>query len=190
MKTGYGKNETGRKGNQELIEEIVERLAGRHSTAVVLFHQAVAERLGLGPTDHKCLHLLREHGGIAAGEPITASKLAAITGLTTGAMTGVVARLERAGFLRREPDSQDQRRQLLYPDMERGRDIHNAIAPIRKDVAAMLKDFDNHQLAAIAQFLAHSTELAYRHAAVMRAQGSMVLDGDDGRRKTERKSPR
>lgn len=54
---------TARKRDQELIEEIVGRLAGRHSTAVVLFHQAVAERLGLGPTDHKCLDLLRERGG-------------------------------------------------------------------------------------------------------------------------------
>jgi DNA-binding MarR family transcriptional regulator len=190
MKNDRRKKETGRKGNQELIEQIVERLAGQHSTAVVLFHQAVAERLGLGPTDHKCLHLLREQGGIAAGEPITASKLAAITGLTTGAMTGVVARLERAGFLRRELDPQDQRRQLLYPDMERGREIHKVFAPIRKDVAALLQDFDSHQLAGIAQFLTQSTEYVYRHAALMRAQDSLALDGNAQGSNTERKSPR
>lgn len=190
MKSDRRENPVERKANQDLIEEIVERLAGRHSTAVVLLHQAVAERLGLGPTDHKCLHLLREHGGIAVKEPVTASKLAAITGLTTGAMTGVVARLERAGFLRREPDPQDQRRQLLYADMERGREIQSAFAPIRKDVAVALEAFDNHQLAAIAQFLMCSTDLAYRHAAVMRAQGSLALDGNDRRRKTERRSSR
>ncbi len=162
------------KRDQELIEEIVGRLAGRHSTAVVLFHQAVAERLGLGPTDHKCLDLLRERGGIAAGETITASKLAAITGLTTGAMTGVVARLERAGFLRREPDPQDQRRQLLYPDMERAREIHNVFAPIRKDVATLLEGLDKHELTTIAKFLAQSTEFAYRHAALLRAQDTLA----------------
>ncbi|MDR5726742.1 MAG: MarR family transcriptional regulator [Terriglobia bacterium] len=165
---------TGRKRDHRLIEEIVGRLAGRHSTAVVLFHQAVAERLGLGPTDHKCLDLLRERGGIASGETITASKLAAITGLTTGAMTGVVARLERAGFLRREPDAHDQRRQLLYPDMERTQEIHNVFAPIRKDVAGLLQGFDTHQLTAIAQFLAQSTEFAYRHTALLRAQDTLA----------------
>ncbi len=165
---------TVRQRDQELIEEIVGRLAGRHSTAVVLFHQAVAERLGLGPTDHKCLALLRERGGIAAGETITASKLAAITGLTTGAMTGVVARLERAGFLRREPDPQDQRRQLLYPDMERAREIHNVFAPIRKDVATLLEGFDTHELTAIAEFLAQSTEFTYRHTALLRAQDTLA----------------
>jgi len=161
---------TAHKCDQKLIEEIVGRLAGRHSTAVVLFHQAVAESLGLGPTDHKCLDLLRGRGGIAAGETITASKLAAITGLTTGAMTGVVARLERGGFLRREQDPQDQRRQLLYPDMEQAREVHNVFAPIRKDVSTMLEGFDTHQLTAIAEFLAQSTEFAYRHTALLRAQ--------------------
>ena len=79
----------------------VGRLARRHSTAAVLFHHVVAERLGLGPTDHKCLDLLRERGAMAG------SDLCAITGLTSGAITGVVARLERAGYLRREPDPRD-----------------------------------------------------------------------------------
>jgi len=46
----------------DLAEEIVGRLARRHSTAVVLFHHLVAECLGPSPTDHKCLDLLRERG--------------------------------------------------------------------------------------------------------------------------------
>lgn len=62
---------------QELVEQIVGQLIRQHSTAVVLFHQAVAERLGIGPTDHKCLDLLRERGAL------TGSDLAALTGLTT-----------------------------------------------------------------------------------------------------------
>src|SRR5712692_1923719 len=107
-----------RQRKNELTEEIVGRLVRRHSTAVVLFHHAVAERLGIGPTDHKCLDLLRERG------PMTGSELAALTGLTTGAITGVVARLERVGYLRREPDPHDRRQQILNPARERVRDIH------------------------------------------------------------------
>src|SRR6266849_1773473 len=117
-----------RKSRQELAGEIVGRLARRHSTAVVLFHHAVAERLGLGPTDHKCLDLLRERGAM------TGSDLAAITDLTSGAITGVVARLGRAGYLRREPDPHDRRQQILYPALERIRDIQHVFDPIRKDV--------------------------------------------------------
>src|SRR5215472_17319297 len=84
------------RSRRALIQEIVGVLARRHSTAVVLFHHAVAEHLGLGRTDHKCLDLLRDRG------PMAGSDLSAITGLTSGAITGVVARLEQAGYLRRE----------------------------------------------------------------------------------------
>jgi DNA-binding MarR family transcriptional regulator len=154
---------TTRQSKSERIEEIVGRLVRRNSIAVVLFHHAVAERLGIGPTDHRCLDLLRERGAL------TGSELAAITGLTTGAITGVVARLEQAGYLRRESDSHDRRKQTLYPSLERMQGIKHLFDPIRKDVTALLERFDTHQLAAIAEFLAHSTDLAYRHVALLRS---------------------
>lgn len=163
-----------RKTQHQLAEDIVGRLARRHSTAAVLFHHAVAERLGLGPTDHKCLDLLRERGAM------TGSELAAITGLTTGAITGVVARLERAGYLRREPDPEDGRKQTLYPALERVEDIKDVFEPIREDMAAMLKAFDAHQLTAIAEFLTRSTDLAYNHAALLRAQTLCAATGTHG----------
>jgi DNA-binding MarR family transcriptional regulator len=153
-----------RKSKQELAEEIVGQSVRRYSTAAVLFHHAVAERLGLGPTDHKCLDLLRERGAM------TGSELAAITGLTTGAITGVVARLEQAGYLHREPDPHDGRKQILFPASERLRNIHDVFDPIRKDMAALLEGFDAHRLTAIAEFLTRSTDCAYRHVALLRAQ--------------------
>jgi DNA-binding MarR family transcriptional regulator len=155
----------------KLIEDIVRLLARRHSTAVVLFHHAVAERMGLGPTDHKCLDLLRDRGAM------TGSDLGAITGLTSGAITGVVARLERAGYLRREPDPNDGRKQILHLARERA-PIQEMIDPLRKDVATMLKNFDTHQLTAIAEFLARSTDLAYRHAALLRAETISAMGRD------------
>jgi len=152
-----------RKNQPELVEAIVGRLARRHSTATVLFHHAVAERLGVGPTDLKCLDVLRERG------EMTGSELVAITGLTSGAITGVVARLERAGYLRREPDSRDGRQQILSPAQERVRDIHGVFEPLRADVAALLDTFDARQLTAIAEFLAGTTDAVYRHVALLRA---------------------
>src|SRR5216684_8691798 len=114
-----------RKSKQVLAGEIVGRLARRHSTAVVLFHHAVAERLGLGPTDHKCLDLLRERGAMAG------SDLCAITGLTSGAITSVVARLERARYLSRETHPHDGRKQVLSIALERVH-IHEVINPLRE----------------------------------------------------------
>src|SRR5260370_41605115 len=152
-----------RESQHKLADEIVGRLARQHSTAVVLFRHAVAEGLGLGLTDHKCLDLLRERGAMAG------SDLGAITGLTSGAITGVVARLERAGYLRREPDPHDGRKQILHLALELAH-IQDVIGPLRKDVAALLEEFDTHQLKAIAEFLARTTDLIYRHAALLRAE--------------------
>src|SRR6266700_6556920 len=152
-----------RESQHKLADQIVGRLARRHSTAVVLFHHAVAERLGLGPTDHKCLDLLRDRGAMAG------SDLGAITGLTSGAITGVVARLERAGYLRRDPDPHDRRKQILLLALERS-PIQDVIDPLRRDVAALLENFDTHQLTAIAEFLARTTDLIYRHAALLRGE--------------------
>ncbi len=169
-----------RRGKYELVEEIVGRLARRHSTAVVLFHHAVAERLGLGPTDHKCLDVLRDRGAMAG------SDLAAITGLTSGAITGVVARLEQAGYVRRAQDPHDGRKQILSVALERS-PVHDAINPLRKDVAALLEQFDTHQLNAIAEFLAQTTDLVYRHGALLRAE---TISETGGARPTGRKSSR
>ena len=170
----------------ELAEEITGRLVRRHSIAIVLFHQAVAERLGLGPTDHKCLDLLRERGAMSG------SDLAAITDLTSGAITGVVARLERAGYLRRQPDPHDRRRQILSPVLERVREIQQMFGPIRDDVAALLDRFDTRQLTAIAEFLTGSTDLAYRHVGLLRAQATAPAPDPDtkGRAVRPPKSPR
>lgn len=147
----------------ELIDEIVGNLSRRHSTAAILLHHALGERLGLGPADHKCLDLLRERG------PMTGSELAAITGLTTGGITGVAARLEEAGFVHREADPEDGRKQILHPSPEGARELHAVFAPIHQEVAALLAAYDVEQLAAIADFIARTTDIVYRHVALLRA---------------------
>src|SRR5215813_713559 len=98
----------GLRHRDELLHELT--LAGRRlSTATILFHQAVADRLGLNLTDHKCVDLLLLHG------PLTAGELASMTALTTGAITAALDRLGRAGFVRREADPGDRRRVVVRP---------------------------------------------------------------------------
>ncbi|HJU08350.1 MarR family transcriptional regulator [Dyella sp.] len=151
------------KHKDELIHEIVTRQMHRNSTAAVLFHQALAERLGLGPTDHKVFDLLREHG------PMSGSELVALTGITSGAITGVINRLEQAKFVRREADAKDGRRQILSPQTSRIRELHAVFHPLHQELANVLEKFDTRQLEAIAQFLIQGTDLLYRHSAVLRA---------------------
>ena len=154
----------------ELAAQIVGGLARRHGTATVLFHHAVAERLGLGPSDHKCLDLVRERGSM------TASELASLTGLTTGAITGVVGRLLRAGFLAREPDPHDGRKQILTVTEEAYRRIGAVFDGLAAEtVGALVDGFDDEQLATIAEFLRRATDLTLRRTAQLRGQS--LVDG-------------
>src|SRR2546421_6608771 len=84
-------------------------LLGRElSAAVVLFHQAIADRLGLSTTEWKCIDILLRSG------PTTAKQLAELAGLTTGGVTGVVDRLERAGYVERLANPDDRRSVIIH----------------------------------------------------------------------------
>ena len=92
-----------------------------HSIAM---HEAIASSLGINPTDLRCLELLQEHPGI------TPSRLAELAALTSGAVTGVLDRLEVAGFVRREADAEDRRRIIVRPLPERMADVAAAYQPL------------------------------------------------------------
>ncbi|MBB5853239.1 MarR family winged helix-turn-helix transcriptional regulator [Amycolatopsis umgeniensis] len=78
------------------------------STLTVLRHARLAERMGLSATDHKVLELVGQTSG-----PLTAGRIAEVTGLSTGAVTGVMDRLEKAGLARRVRDTADRRKVLI-----------------------------------------------------------------------------
>ena len=72
-----------------------------------LVGQAAADRIGINATDLNCLNILSFSGQMTAGE------LARATGLTTASITGVIDRLEAAGYVRRERDARDRRRVVV-----------------------------------------------------------------------------
>lgn len=77
------------------------------STAVVAFHEAVGAYLGVSAVDQRALGIIGAHG------PLSAGALAKEIGLTPGAVTGMVDRLERAGLVARTPDPADRRRVVI-----------------------------------------------------------------------------
>src|SRR5690349_6892549 len=119
------------------IDPIVELIGFRLSTATVLFHAAIADRLGVGATDAKCYSILRQTG------PITSGELAQRTSLTTGAITGVIDRLERAKLVRRARDPQDRRRIVLelVHDPERERAIGALYEPLGRAITELVGQF-------------------------------------------------
>src|SRR5205809_8022909 len=91
------------KARAALLQEL-EHALRRSSAQGVIFGQTVANVAGISPSDLECLDFLNLEG------PVTAGRLAEVTGLTTGAITGVVDRLEKAGLVRRERDADDRRK--------------------------------------------------------------------------------
>jgi len=118
-----------------LIEKLQEETQAQ-SAWTAFYHQAVADRLHLNPTDHKCLDLILKCHLAGEPEPMTPGALARITHLTTGAVTGVLDRLEHAGFVKREHDPQDRRRVIVRPTPER---IQHDVAPIFEQLSEGFK---------------------------------------------------
>jgi DNA-binding MarR family transcriptional regulator len=140
-------------------------VAGRslgNSSSMLL--NACAERLGLHSTDWGCVLLLNE----ALPTPLTAGQLAELTGLTTGAVTGVLDRLENAGYVRRERDPADRRRvivQLVPEEMARIQPMFDGMIA---DMVAMHRDYSDDELAVIVEMLTRSSDILRTHARRIR----------------------
>jgi DNA-binding MarR family transcriptional regulator len=126
-----------------------EDLGRELSARYVMFHQAIAQRLGLNVTDHKCSELLVRMG------PMTAGELARETGLTTGAITGVVNRLEKAGYVARTADPDDRRRVIVQPidNLERSLEARLLFEPFGRSVGKLMAHYNESERALIANYL-------------------------------------
>ena len=146
----------------ELVARLMDEMRAI-STVTILFHQAVADRLGLSVTDHKCAGMLMESG------PMTAGELAKRTGLTTGAITGVIDRLEQAGFAHRKRDADDRRRVIIEPDLKR---IERKIVPLfdsmGRSAAALYERYSAAELALILDFAVRSRAAAEEETRKLR----------------------
>lgn len=134
-----------------------------------MYHQAIADSLGVNVTDLKCLDLAREI------EELTPGKLAELTGLTTGSITVALDRLERAGYIRRQRDPRDRRKVIIQPIPDR---ILPKLLPIFASLGqAMGAEFgaryDNHDLALILDFMERSSHVLQIETAKLRVHTSM-----------------
>lgn len=147
-----------------LVEDLVRefRASGNQDNA---FDKLAADALGVNATDLHCLNIIENGGGISAGE------LAARSGLTSGAVTGVIDRLERAGFARRVPDPADRRRvrvevtPAFYARAER---IWGPLAAEWHSTLA--KRFTTDELERIIDFLRLTNNVGRRHLARLRGE--------------------
>ena len=147
----------------ELLRALDETLR-KVSAQSVLLNDTVAKLVGANPTDLECLDLL------GLGGPTTAGKLAAHTGLTTGATTAVIDRLERAGFARRLRSTEDRRSVLVEALPDRLSQIEALYQPLAVAVARLNEDYGDRQLAVIVDYLSRAVTLAAEHVVWLQTQ--------------------
>src|ERR1700758_1805360 len=121
----------------------------RSSAQGAMFAKTVADRAGISSSDMDCMDFLNLEGRMTAG------RLAELTGLTTGAITGVVDRLEKAGFVRRERDESDRRKVFIVPVPERLGEIGSFYVLMQR---AMQKLSDGYTDAELKLLLRYATE--------------------------------
>lgn len=129
--------------------------AGRDlSDAAVMFHTALAAKVGLGASHWKVLGMLERCG------PMTAGELSARSGLAPASITGIVDRLERGDWVRRRQDAQDARRVVvaLNPAVLR-RDFGRLFQGLARRLQALYGRYSDEQLELLLQFM---TEIAQR----------------------------
>lgn len=109
--------------------------------------EAAAQRLGVNLTDFRCLDILSRGAEISAGE------LAVEAGLTTGAVTALVDRLERAGYVERKRDPNDRRRVVIAPTRKASALVWPLFEGVVATSTAVLAQFSVSELATILRFL-------------------------------------
>ncbi|TWV37734.1 MarR family transcriptional regulator [Streptomyces misionensis] len=127
--------------------------------AHLIGQQELARRLGLTVTDLVCFTFVRR-----AGEDLlTAGDLAARAHVTTGAVTGILNRLERAGYVTRRPDPRDRRRVRVAAVPEAVGRVEAMYAGHQRRLAALLTDYAPDQLAVLTDWFTRSTALAHEY---------------------------
>jgi DNA-binding MarR family transcriptional regulator len=134
------------------------------SAQSVMLSQAAADRLGMASSDIECFDLLSLHG------PMTAGRLAELTGLTTGAITGVIDRLERANYVHRERDPHDRRRVIVQPHLERHADAAPVFGPLAVAMDRMLAGYSDEQLALLLDFSTRANAITLEQIARLRSE--------------------
>jgi DNA-binding MarR family transcriptional regulator len=157
--------QTGQQGRAQLFAAFAASLR-RTGSLMQLMGQAAAERIGINATDLNTLNLLSFRGQMTAGQ------LAKATGLSTASITGVIDRLEEAGFVRRERDAADRRRVVVRLITERAvREIAPVFLPMVKTWQQLAENYSDDELKLIVDFTGQLEQVLREHITRLRDEG-------------------
>lgn len=149
---------------QRLLQDLAGEIrAGQRATDVV--DELVCQLLGINRTDARCLDILEQEGSMSAGQ------LAQESRLTTGAITAVIDRLERAGYARRVPDPGDRRRVLVEAtETAFATATELMVEPMIALWQPLRERYTDEQLRSFIEFTRAGREIQERHAEWLRAR--------------------
>ena len=154
-----------RDSKDKLIAEVADEVR-RHQTAQDAFDDVAAAFMGINRTDLRCMDIVDRAGQVTAGA------LARESGLSSGAVTTVIDRLEAAGYVRRVRDDTDRRRVLVELTDEARRRAWEVWGPIAEEAGRMFAAYDEEQLRFILDFMGGAVEFLERHRARVQELGA------------------
>lgn len=149
---------------KELERQVGMEVGREIGARTILFHQAMANLVGVSVTDLKCLDYVDRGGDVTAGD------LARVTGLTTGAITAAIDRLEKVGLARRERSETDRRKVFIRlsqsPTMKRIAPVYEALG---RETAQLVTRYSTKELETIKDFCDRCIEIMRRQTEVVQA---------------------
>ena len=136
------------------ITKRIRRLSQLYSYTSIQMHEAIARKAGLSGTDHKYLGFLIQKGQMTAGE------LSNLTGLTTGAVTGLIDRLEKKKLVKRQFAEDDRRKVIIEPNTK---NIMALLVPLYKEFRnkseKLTASFSNKEIKIIETYFLKAIEI-------------------------------
>lgn len=156
---------------QEILAAVSRLIAAARSSqnAADMFDEAVGDLLGINRTDARCVDLVQRYGRLTAGQ------LAELSGLTTGAVTTVIDRLEAVDYVRRVRDKKDRRRifvELTAASAKMGEVLYS---PLGEVFMHAMKGVSINDMRVIAEYLEFSERVNRRHTEIIQQH---ILPGD------------
>jgi DNA-binding MarR family transcriptional regulator len=142
------------KGLDKKNIESINALGRKFSDTTILLHESIASKAGLSGADHKYLGILMQNGAMTAGQ------LSQLTGLTTGAITGVIDRLEKKKLVKREFDKDDRRKIMIVPNYDNAMKLLGSVfGDLQEKMVKLMSTFTNDEAKTIEKYLLSSIDV-------------------------------
>ncbi len=164
-----------RRERARLLARVGQELGRELTTSNLFLHTLIASNVGLNVTDTRCLDILSRAGDT----PMTAGGLKEATGLTTGAITGILDRLEKAGFVRRVRDASDRRKVFVQLIPNAGAKLAALYEGVGSEMKTLASSYTTRELELIEKFLEANLQ-------ILKRQITRLSEGAEGQQTSHR----